>query len=170
MGFSYAREEARQIIQEQMRAGENALPWSDREAYTKLMLQRSIESYCEHKAASRPVFFDRGIPDVLCYARLIGLRETHCIEEACRQYRYAPIVFLAPPWEEIYRTDNERKQDFIEAGRTFRQMAEVYRELGYESAELPRTTPGERAQFMVKRLGLSASSATPGASRRLGLF
>jgi predicted ATPase len=76
LGFRHATEVARQIIREQIRAGGTALPWDDREAYTDLMLRRSIESFREHTPALRPMFSDRGIPDTLCYARLIGLRET----------------------------------------------------------------------------------------------
>src|SRR5688572_29720181 len=72
-GYSCVPEVARQIIQEQMRSGGRALPWSDRDAYTRLMLDRSIESYRAHTPASQPHFSDRGIPDTLCYARLIGL-------------------------------------------------------------------------------------------------
>ena len=152
LGFRYAPEVARQIIREQMEAGGSALPWADREAYTDLMLRRSIESFQQHTPASRPLFADRGIPDTLCYARLIGLPETAFIEDACRRYRYAPIVFLAPPWREIYETDSERKQDFAEAERTYFVMNEVYRECGYEIVELPRAAPGDRAGFILSKL------------------
>src|SRR5262245_26164942 len=89
LGFQHAPEVARQIIQEQMQSGGTALPWSDQEAYTRLMLQRSIESYLEHTPALKPVFSDRGIPDTLCYARLIDLNDDELIQDACRRYRYA---------------------------------------------------------------------------------
>ncbi len=137
LGYQTSSEVAREIIQEQMPSSGSALPWKDREAYTRLMLERSIASYLEHTSASGPVFFDRGIPDTLGYARLIGLPEQDFIEEACRRHRYASIVFLAPPWREIYETDNERKQDFAEAERTFLQLANVYRDCGYGISELP---------------------------------
>ena len=119
------------------------------------MLQRSIESFTSHTPASRPLFADRGIPDTLCYARLIGLRETSLIESACRRYRYAPLVFLAPPWNEIYRTDSERKQDFAEAERTYDCMMQVYRECGYETVVLPKATPFARAQFILEQVRLA---------------
>src|SRR5689334_21959666 len=109
-GFPFAPEVARQIVQEQMQSGGVALPWRDREAYTLLMLERSIRSYLARTPALRPMFSDRGIPDTLCYARLIGLSGEGFIRDACRKYRYAPLVFLAPPWREIYETDSERKQ------------------------------------------------------------
>jgi len=155
-GYRFAPEVARQIIQDEVQSGGTALPWGDREAYTRLMLQRSVESYLSHTPTPCPMFSDRGIPDTFCYARLIGLPDRELILDACRQYRYASVVFLAPPWKEIYETDNERKQDFTEAGRTFEQMAQVYRECGYAIAELPRTSSAARADFILEQIQLLA--------------
>ncbi len=152
LGFPHAPEVARQIIQEQVHAGGTALPWNDRKAYTALMLRRSIESYQEHALTRSWIFSDRGIPDTLGYARLIGLGDTGEIEDACREYRYAPLVFLAPPWEEIYRTDSERKQDFAEARRTYAVLVDVYQDCGYEVVELPTLPPVERAQYLLEQL------------------
>jgi predicted ATPase len=119
------------------------------------MLERSIGSYLTHAPASSTVFSDRGIPDTLCFARLVGLSDESFILEACRYYRYAPLVFLAPPWKAIYETDSERKQDFAEAERTFRQMVEVYRQCNYAISELPRATPAARAEFVLQQLHLN---------------
>jgi predicted ATPase len=152
LDYSTAPEVARQIIQEQVKSGGDALPWADREAYTRLMLQRSIESYIEHAKLPGPIFFDRGILDTLCYARLIGLADASAIQDACWKYRYAPLVFLAPPWKEIYTTDEERKQDFAHAVQTFESMAEVYEEYGYESVMLPKTSPAARAEFVLQTI------------------
>lgn len=152
IGYSTVPEVAREIIQEQVRSGGTALPWADKEAYTRLMLQRSIESYIEHANLPGPIFCDRGIPDTLCYARLIGLADESAILDACRKYRRAPLVFLAPPWKEIYTVDEERKQDFAEAERTFENMAEVYQECGYETVEVPKVAPVERAKFVLRAI------------------
>ena len=152
LGLPHVPEVARQIIQEQVQSGGNALPWSDRERFTQMMLERSIESFRENTPAAKPLVVDRGIPDALGYARLIGLPDTHLIEVACRQYRYAPLVFLAPPWREIYGTDSERKQDFAEAERTYNILMEVYQECGYQTIALSKVTPTERAQFILKQL------------------
>lgn len=154
LGFSHAPEVARQIIREQVETGGTALPWSDRNAYTELMLQRSIDSYREHTPALTPMFSDRGIPDTLSYARLIGLHDTSYIADACRRFRYAPIVFLAPPWEEIYTTDSERKQTFSEAVQTYEVISDVYRDCGYELIAIPALKPHARARFILHRLGL----------------
>jgi predicted ATPase len=168
LGFSYAPEVARQIIQEQVRSGGRALPWDDRELYTKVMLEQSIESYKRHASTSQVTFADRGIPDTLGYARLIGLEDQSAIQSACSDYRYARRVFFAPAWKEIYATDQERKQDFAEAQRTCDQILEVYQECGYEVVELPRIAPGERAEFIVEQISaLMSEMAHQIASRRV---
>jgi predicted ATPase len=154
-GYPFAPEVARQIIQEQLQSSGTALPWGDREAYTLLMLKRSVESYLAHTPASRPTFSDRGIPDTLCYARLIGLANQNSILDACQRFRYAPVVFLAPPWKEIYETDSERKQDFAEAETTFEQMVQVYTECGYTISELPKARPPARADFVLEQIDLA---------------
>ncbi len=150
-GYPSAAEVARQIIQEQVNANGEALPWRDRRLYLELMLERSIKSYKEHATAGI-MFFDRGIPDCLAYARLIGLQNDQFVRSAGERYRYAPTVFLAPPWREIYTTDTERKQDFEEAVRTWHLLGEAYEELGYELVLLPTVTAEERADFVVRHV------------------
>src|SRR5947209_3944943 len=51
-GYKYSPEVARQIIQEQMKTGGNALPWGNTTFYTELMLQRSVQCFLEHTPAS----------------------------------------------------------------------------------------------------------------------
>ena len=148
-GFCCVAEVARQIIQEQMRDGGIALPWGDREHYCRLMLERSIDSYRKHASSDSVTFFDRGIPDTLCYARMIGSPLEDEIFDACRRFRYFDRVFLAPPWKEIYATDRERRQDFDEAVRTYDLMAKAYEDCGYVVLEIPRDSPVRRAKFIL---------------------
>ncbi len=63
-------------------------------------------------------------------------------------------VILGSAWREIYEADSERKQDFAEAERTFAVVAEICRECGNESIELPRMAPA-RAQFILCELRLT---------------
>jgi predicted ATPase len=151
-GFRCAAEVAREIIQEQVRVGGDALPWLDRERYCRLMLDRSIASYREYAALKGTTFFDRGIPDTLCYSRLVALPLEDEIFAACTLYRYAKRVFLAPPWQEIYEVDSERKQSYGEAVRTYDLMVEAYEECGYELVEIPQTSPVKRADFILASL------------------
>ena len=153
-GYRCSSEVARQIIQEQVHTGGDALPWSNRERYSRLMLARSVASWEEDIGNSPITFFDRGIPDTLCYVRLVGLSSS-LEEEAVRmsqQYRYWRRVFLAPPWRQIYETDAERKQDFLEAVRTYEVMAQTYQGCGYEVVTLPKVSVAERAEFLLHQM------------------
>ena len=152
LGFGSIPEVARQIIQEQVNAGGTAVPWADRARYAELMHQRSVQTYRMHAHTKTLMFADRGIPDTLAYARLIQLPTQEKIREACKRFRYASRVFIAPPWAEIYKTDTERKQDFEEAIRTYNVLVRTYLECKYELVELPRFSPFERAKFILKLL------------------
>ncbi len=64
------------------------------------------------------------------------------------------FVFILPPWEEIYATDNERKQTFEEAIDVFRRLEEEYMSCGYEVVEVPCISVEERALFVLDRIGM----------------
>jgi predicted ATPase len=152
LGYSCVKEAARQIIIEQQRTGGNAFPWGNTETYKKLMLEQSIKDYlgADNKTTT---FFDRGIPDTLCYSRLLGQAVTDEEDLAAKQYIYNKKVFMLPPWREIYTTDTERKQDWQEALRTYGVMKETYFGYGYEIIEVPRTIIEDRAAFIIDSIG-----------------
>lgn len=107
-----------------------------------------IQSYREAvsksaKSVTSPVvFFDRGIPDIAGYLRLMSLAVPSHVSEAARQFRYDRRVFIAPPWEDIFWQDAERRQTFAEAVATHEAMVQVYTESGYGLLPLPRSFRG----------------------------
>ncbi|MXQ52337.1 AAA family ATPase [Shimazuella alba] len=153
-GYKYVAEVARDIIQTQVSTKGDALPWADTEKYRDLMLDKSLESYfsAPSNSSKRILFFDRGIPDVLAYSNLINLVVTKKLELATRKYRYNPHVFILPPWQEIYKTDNERVQDFAEAVKTYKFISETYEKLGYKLIVVPRMGVKQRIDFILKRI------------------
>ena len=155
-GLPRTFETGRAIIRGQVEVGGTALPWADREAYARLMLAMDSRTHAGAEALSGPVFFDRGVPDVVGYLRLCGLPIPEDLAAAAVNLRYDPLVFIAPPWSEIFTNDAERKQDFAEAARTHAVMAQVYAELGYTLVELPRISVEDRVDFVLERVfGLS---------------
>jgi predicted ATPase len=150
----YARsiEAGRGVIQEQMAIGGHALPWSNPMAFAELMLDWEMRSYRMAQDWSGPVFFDRGVPDVVGYLRVSSLLVPEHMHEAAWSFRYNPRVFIAPPWKEIFAQDGERKQSFDEAVRTYGAMVATYAEYGYETVEIPRATVEERVRFIVNEV------------------
>ncbi|MNI61889.1 hypothetical protein D3C73_1171810 [compost metagenome] len=116
------------------------------------MLDRELEAHARTGDADGPVFFDRGVPDVVGYLTLCGLPVPAHMERAAQHIRYDRRVFIAPLWPEIFGQDAERKQDLDEARRTFDAMAETYPRFGYELIELPKAPVAERLDFMLTTL------------------
>ncbi|HDR9280396.1 TPA: AAA family ATPase [Burkholderia vietnamiensis] len=151
-GFARSHEAGRGVIRDQMAIDGPALPWRDRAAFAELMLNWELRSYELARRARGPVFFDRGVPDVLGYLRLTGLAVPAHAEAAARRFRYHRRVFVAPPWREIYTQDAERRQDFDEAVRTFDVMVACYTAYGYRPIELPRASVKARVRFVMDAL------------------
>src|SRR6201989_1172082 len=70
-GFDVPVEADRGVIQDQVAIGGDALPWRDPAAFAELMLAWEMPSYNMARKRSGPVSFDRGVPDVLGYLRLM---------------------------------------------------------------------------------------------------
>lgn len=124
-------------------------PWLDPVRYAQLMLEHDIAEYDRTAAQCGHAFFDRGIPDLLGYLELVGQPIPANITKATSNYRYETTVFLFPPWQEIYRQDAERHQNFDEAVRTFDRIAAAYQELGYALVEVPSAPVEDRAKFIL---------------------
>ncbi|AXE63087.1 ATPase [Hyphomonas sp. CACIAM 19H1] len=152
-GIAMMPEAGRGIIRSQMAIGGRALPWKDRALFAELMLGWELRSLSEAATRPGPILFDRGVPDVAGYLTLEGLEVPAHIRQAAKTHRYNSLVFLAPPWEEIFHTDPERRQDFETARRTCETMRRVYTELGYNLVELPCASVPERADFVRANIG-----------------
>ncbi len=151
-GYRCSVEAGRGIIVDQVSIDGPALPWRDPQLFAELMLSWELRSYQLMKQDEGPAFFDRGVPDVVGYLRLMNIPVPEHMRRASAKFRYNRTVFIAPPWREIFRQDRERKQDFEEAVRTYEALSATYAGLGYELVEIPRLSPEERALFVLDRL------------------
>lgn len=153
-GFETVAECGRDIIQQQIKSGGDKLPWMDRAAFADEMFKQSLADYEKWMNSREPVFFDRGIPDVIGYLKLCQLPVPDLILRAAEVCRYSTKVFITPPWEEIFTQDEERKQSFQEAIETYDVMVEVYSSLGYEIIVIPKTTVSDRSDFILTNYGV----------------
>jgi predicted ATPase len=152
--FTCVPEVAREIIKEQVAVQGNALPWRNKELYLQIMFDRSVDCY---KAANNDnssiTFFDRGIPDSLTYAEIIGFEKTERMEDITRHYRYNDNIFYLSPWRNIYTTDEERKQSWEEAVVISELNAEIYKKYNYNLITVPNDLPEKRADFILAWIG-----------------
>ena len=104
------------------------------------MLERMKSDYDRHLSA----FYDRGIPDLVAYARLFGLEPPRVDD-----HPYHHRVFVLPAWREIYATDDERKMVFHLAEALGVEVRRIYERLGYEIVDVPKNAPDARARFVI---------------------
>ena len=149
-GYARSIEAGRGVIQDQVEIGGNALPWKNQALFADLMLSWEMRSYQIAQRSPGLVFFDRGVPDIAGYLRLMNLPVPAHVSKAAEIFRYNRKVLIAPPWPSIFAQDRERKQDFDEAVRTYDVMVLTYRDLGYELIELPRVPVEERIEFVLR--------------------
>lgn len=98
------------------------------------------------------VVFDRGFPDVAGFLDVAGLAVPRAIDEVCRKVRYDGLILRAPAWEEIYRSDSERIQDFAEAVESDAAVTSAWRRYGYAIEDLPLAPVVDRLAFLLDRI------------------
>ncbi|MGC2473237.1 MAG: AAA family ATPase [Candidatus Sulfotelmatobacter sp.] len=153
-GYPCSVEVGRGIISNQVAIDGPALPWHDPMLFSELMLSWEMRSYHLAEQGTAPAFFDRGVPDVLGYLRLMNIPVPEHMQKAAIKFRYNQTVFIAPPWPEIFRQDRERKQDFAEAVRTYESLVATYSDLEYRLVEVPRASVEERLRFVLENVGI----------------
>ena len=147
-GFAGVEEASRALIQEQVALGSGVVPWRDLGGFAELARARMV---AQHAAASQhagPVFFDRGLPDLLAYLEVAGQPVPAATRAAVATHRYQTPIFLAPPWPEIYVNDAERWQTFAEAEALYHALRRTYQALGYPILDLPKSSVAERVAFV----------------------
>jgi predicted ATPase len=141
---------AREIIRARHAKGLSSRP--DPEQFGWDMLKADIHNYRLVDALTGTAFFDRSILDTLCYldelSELGGDVRDSCLES----YPYQRKVFILPPWQEIYTTDNERDQSFQECLEVDRAVRAWYQALDYELVEIPRVAINARVEFLMGQL------------------
>ena len=96
------------------------------------------------------VFFDRGPVDAA--VALQHLTGEPALAALTQEHRYHRMVFLTPPWPEIYRKDPERRHGVEAAEAEYSRLLEAYPALGYEVSILPKFSVSERADLIERAL------------------
>jgi len=99
-------------------------------------------------------FADRGLPDQIAYSWHKKKEPSPFLEELVISNRYAPFVFLTPPWQEIYLKDEIRQEEFGEASEIHQQIVKAYLYYGYKIVNLPLAIPEVRVRFILNFLGI----------------
>ncbi|MDC7998180.1 ATP-binding protein [Gilvibacter sediminis] len=119
----------------------------------RLLLGRQQQFFAGGHLDTRPVFYDRGLPDVLAYMDYFDQEYGAEFEAYCTDHRYDQ-VFIMPPWEDIFHADGGRFETFEQAVDLHESLNLRYRYFGYDLVEVPRLTIAERVNFIRNQLKL----------------
>lgn len=145
-GYRVVPESARGIIKERLASGLSPRP--DPVSFGQEILKSDIGKYQASTAFDHAMFFDRGILDALYMLNAESALTHDETAKHIKQFPYNGVVFLLPPWEEIYGKDSERDQSFEESIDIFEGMKRWYTQWGYETLEVPRNSINERVSFI----------------------
>ncbi len=151
-GYNCLHEVSREITAAAQREGIIQLFLAQPLLFSQKLLEARIEQF--HQASEiqdKMVFIDRGIPDVVAYMDYFGTSYPSDFRLACKDYKYDQ-VFLLPPWQEIYQTDDERYESFEQAMELYEHLKKSYLDYGYAPIEVPRDSIGQRCEFILNNL------------------
>jgi predicted ATPase len=150
-GYHCSGEFARDLIENQIISGGEILPWKNTRLFQQEVLGRRI-IFFESVPNNLLAFADRGIPDQLAFARFKGFGSPEVLMQNAQKYRYASQVFITPPWPEIYKNDQIRKESFDEAVQIHLSIVETYLNLNYQIIDLPLTPVKNRVDFILQTI------------------
>lgn len=153
-GYHIVQEPGRKIVKEQIAINGDALPWSNLDKFLELVLSRYLYEF-NSRQGQQLMFFDRGIIDAL---QLDGSQPEY-FQRAAQNFRYNRLVFLVPPWEEIFVNDAERKHDLEFAKKEYEELLIKYKNYGYETVIIPKLPVNERVDFVLEKLAIRASKS-----------
>lgn len=152
-GYRVFHEVARQIIDRALATNAQATPWNDVDVFS----QQVLEGRTDHYDIALPrawSFFDRGIPDIAAFLMADGKPIPENIYQSCLEKSYHSVVFITPPWKEIYVNDEARPQSFDYAVKVHEAIMESYSRYGYTLLLLPKMSINSRADYVLKALGI----------------
>lgn len=147
-GYFCSGEFARDLIEDQLETGGEILPWKNSKLFQQEVLRQRI-AFFESVPDDTFAFADRGIPDQLAFARYKGFGSPEVLVQSAQKYRYAPIVFVTPPWPEIFVNDSIRIESYEEAVLIHKTVLDTYLGLNYTIIELPLIPVIQRIELIL---------------------
>ncbi|MBP9777666.1 MAG: AAA family ATPase [Rickettsiaceae bacterium] len=147
-GFACINEPAREIIHEQRLIDGDGVYDRDKKLFLELMLSRSIYNYIHQHETDNPVIFDRGLPDIIGYAKLFEVNAKSS-RNTSKIYKYNNNILFLPSWQEIYITDEERTMSFDDAKIFGDLIKQSYIELEYNIIKVPLVSIDKRVEFII---------------------
>ncbi len=152
-GYAAVEEVGRKIVKEQTQNNGGITPWERPDEFCELLISKSIDAYYQAKEMKNVkeniIFFDRSFLEGVSFFQTLNKHEyDHLIYEL----RYYQTIFMAPPWQEIFIQDDERRHSFEKGVEEYNRLLKFYSQYGYSIIELPKIGIKERINFMLSNI------------------
>lgn len=144
-GYHVCEEPGRAVVKEQTATGGAGLPWLNGMLFARLCVEHAIRAYADVIDVLSPVLFDRSPLDNIAGISASGERVPADLANVLEDYRYDPVAFFVPPWEEIFESDSERRHGFADAKAEYERLLVAYPEAGYTIRVIKKVSVTERA-------------------------
>ena len=124
---------------------DGAVPWEDMFAFACRCLDLAALDFA---ASSGLTFYDRSALDALIWFDRAGAAVPQRYAHLASKMRYHPVMFLTPPWPEIYEMDAGRKHGYAEALAEYDALCDRLPDYGYETVEIPKASVAQRADWI----------------------
>ncbi len=152
-GFICFDEVSRDIIKQAKLEGVEQLFLTDPLLFSQKLIEGRVKQYHQADSLNEPIiFFDRGIPDVNAYLKYSKQNIPKDFEEITRAHPYDRLVFIMPPWDEIFTNDAERYENFNQAQLIHNKLVNYYKELGYYLIFVPFGPVKKRVDYIIESI------------------
>jgi len=122
--FNCEKEIVRSLTLEGKKDGNDQLFLKEPLNFSKTLLDLRISQFNKKQVASI-TFFDRGVQDTLAYLNFIKTKYDNDLLKKCEKVKYQ-MVFILPPWKEIYEQDKCRYETFEESIKIYEEIIKIY--------------------------------------------
>ncbi|MGL4229874.1 MAG: AAA family ATPase [Casimicrobium sp.] len=149
-------ESARAIIAARLAQGMSPRP--EPVLFARQIFEMDVRKYSETPQSVRPVFYDRSAVEGLGMLHEASPLQDEALNSMLATYTFHRIVFLLPPWQDIFVNDAERDQSFSHAVNVHAQIVRWYQRCGYQVNEVPRLSVSHRADYILQVLSADDAS------------
>ncbi|MCL6219375.1 AAA family ATPase [Zunongwangia pacifica] len=151
-GYTCLHEISRQVTLDAQKEGIDQLFLEQPLLFSKKLLEGRDAQFMEaEESKENIIFIDRGVHDVVAYMDYFNTEYDEPFISTCKNRTYEQ-VFMLPPWEEIYQSDNERYESFAEAEKISKYLSNTYIDYGYQPLIVPTGTVEERTNFILQNI------------------
>ena len=153
LGHHIVPEPGRRVIRAAQDDGRDALPWVNESAFEDACEAMAHQDLERVSGLAGPVFFDRGLLEVAVARH--DRDGTPLQATLGDEWPYAEVVFLAPPWPELYVNDGDRRHGLEDGIAEYERITIALDQLGLKAISLPRIPVAARADFVLRSIAPS---------------